>query len=66
MSSQPLPLASPQIKEEIAFQKATVARLKKDILGVDRNSRKRYIREFHEEFHDFEAVSSYDDLAIAC
>ena len=57
--------ASP-IREEIALQRATVARLKKDILGIDRNARKRYIRDFHEEFSRFEGRSSFDDLIIAC
>jgi len=55
-----------QIREEIAFQKATVARLKRDILGVDQNSRRRYIREFHEDFKRYVEVSSLDDLSIAC
>jgi hypothetical protein len=52
--------------EEVAFQKAAVARLKKEILGVDRNARRRYIKEFSEEFNRFDAVSSFDDLIIAC
>jgi hypothetical protein len=43
-----------------------VARLRKAIVGIDRNGRRRYIREFHEEFSRFEAISSLDDLIIAC
>ena len=67
MSSQPpLSTSSPQIREEIALQRATVARLKKDILGVDRNARKKYIREFHDEFSRIEGPSSFDDLVVAC
>lgn len=66
MDTPPPPLPTPQVKEEIALQKAAVARLKKDILGIDRNGRRRYIREFHEEFSRFEAVASLDDLIIAC
>jgi len=62
----PQAATSPQAKEAIAFQREAVARLKREILGVDRNSRRRYIREFHEEFKTFEAISSLDDLAIAC
>ena len=58
--------ASSRILEEIDFQRAAVARLKREIYGIDRNSRKRYIREFHEDYSDFEAVSSLDDLSIAC
>jgi uncharacterized iron-regulated protein len=57
---------SPQVREGIAFQRATVARLKKEILGVDRNSRRRYIREFHAELGRFESIASLDDLTIAC
>lgn len=60
------PAASPQIREEVAFQKAAVARLIREIRGIDRNNRKRYIREFHEDFSDYEALSSLDDLSIAC
>src|SRR5436309_12895423 len=67
MSINPPPTTpSPQIREEIALQKATVARLKKDILGIDRNARKRYIRDFHEEFSRFKGRSSFDDLIVAC
>ena len=66
MDAPPTPSATPQAREAIAFQKAAVARLKREILGVDRNSRRRYIREFHEETRSFEALSSLDDLTIAC
>jgi hypothetical protein len=65
-SSPPLPTPTPPIREEIALQRATVARLKKDILGIDRNARRRYIREFHEEFSRLEGPSSFDDLVVAC
>ncbi len=54
------------VREEIAIQKAAVARLKRDILGVDRNSRRRYIRDFHEEFSTYHDVASLDDLSVAC
>src|SRR5262245_37104931 len=66
-SNPPAPAPTPpRIREEIALQKAAVARLKKDILGVDRNARKQYIREFHEEFSRLDHPSSLDDLIIAC
>src|SRR2546428_11742486 len=65
-SSPPLTTLTPPIREEIALQRATVARLKKDILGVDRNARKRYIRDFHEEFNRLQDPSSFDDLVVAC
>jgi hypothetical protein len=57
---------APQLLEEIAFQKATVAKLRREIGDVDRNSRRRYIREFYAEFSRYESVSSWDDLVIAC
>ena len=65
MQSAPLPPVSPQLKDDIAFQRATVARLQKEIRGVDRNSRRAYIREFHDEFSRLEGISSFDDLTIA-
>lgn len=65
-SLSPPSTPSPQIREEIALQRATVARLKRDILGVDRNARKRYIRDFHDEFSRLEGLSSFDDLVVAC
>ncbi len=43
-----------------------MARLKREILGVDRNNRRGYIREFHDEFRSYVAVSSRDDLTIDC
>ena len=57
---------APQVLEEVAFQKATVAKLRREIGDVDRNSRRRYIREFYAEFGRYESVSSWDDLVIAC
>jgi hypothetical protein len=66
MAPRSAPLPAPQILEEIAFQKATVSRLRHEIGDVDRNSRRRYIREFHEDFESFEAPSSWDDLVMAC
>ena len=65
MKTSTSPMSSPQIKEEVAFQKATVARLKREIHGTDRNSRTRYIREFHENFCDYDSVASRDDITIA-
>lgn len=66
MQIPPLPPSTPQLKDDIAFQRETVARLKQEIRGVDRNSRKSYIQEFHEEFGRFEEIASLDDLTIAC
>jgi uncharacterized iron-regulated protein len=67
METFALPPSSPGIKEEITFQRAAVARLKREIVGDDRNSgQRRYIREFHDEFKFFEEIASLDDLTIAC
>ena len=66
MEISSIPTPSPGVNEEVAFQRSVVDRLKREILGLDRNSRKRYIREFHEEFNDYESPSSLDDLTIAC
>ena len=67
MESSALPPPPPGVQEEIAFQRAAVARLKKEILGDDRtSSQRRYIREFHEEFRSFAEISSLDDLTIDC
>ncbi|HZM70320.1 MAG TPA: ChaN family lipoprotein [Candidatus Cryosericum sp.] len=66
MASRNTPAAAPQRVEEIGFQRAAVARIRREIGDVDRNSRRRYIREFHEEFADYEAPASWDELIIAC
>jgi len=65
-SNPPTPVPAPPIREEIALQRATVTRLKKDILGIDRNARRRYIRDFHDEFIRLDGPSSFDDLIVAC
>jgi len=66
MPSRSAPAAAPPILEEIAFQKATVARLRKEIGDVDRTSKRGYIREFHASIGRFSAPASWDDLVIAC
>lgn len=66
MASRTTPAPATQRVEEVGFQRAAVARIRREIGGVDRNSRRRYIREFHQEFADYEAPASWDDLIIAC
>src|SRR5262245_15588940 len=66
MPSRSGPATAPQILEEIAFQKATVARLRREIGDVDRTSQRGYIREFHASIGRFQAPASWDDLVIAC
>ena len=53
-------------QEEVRLYRRAVARLKREIGAVDRNSRRRYIREFLSEFDAFEATASFDDLLIDC
>ncbi|MEW5807299.1 MAG: ChaN family lipoprotein [Acidobacteriota bacterium] len=57
---------SPQIKEMFAGQRETVRHLKKIIFGSDPNSRKKYIKDFTEEFRTFQEISSLDDLIVSC
>ncbi|HKQ98402.1 MAG TPA: ChaN family lipoprotein, partial [Candidatus Polarisedimenticolia bacterium] len=57
---------SAQVLEEVAFQRHAVSRLRREIRNVDRNSRRRYIREFHADFRRAESRASWDDLVIAC
>ncbi len=55
---------SPQIKEMFTGQVEAVKHLKKIIFGSDPNSRKKYIKDFTEEFSSFKKVSSFDDLVV--
>jgi len=41
-----------------------VERLKREIFGVDPNSARKYIQEFHRDFDRFETVASLDDLIV--
>ncbi|MBI4160999.1 MAG: ChaN family lipoprotein [Acidobacteria bacterium] len=50
----------------VAFHRQTVERLKKELEGVDRNSRGRYIRDFQRAFRSYRDLSSHDDLVLAC
>jgi hypothetical protein len=56
---------SPTRREGISLQKALVQQLKREISLIDRHSRRKYIREFDEEFRDYQEVSSFDDLVMA-
>ncbi|HYV19379.1 MAG TPA: ChaN family lipoprotein [Verrucomicrobiae bacterium] len=66
MPSRSAPAPAPQVLEEIAFQKAMVARLRREIGDVDRTSRRGYIKEFHSSIGRYQAPASWDDLVIAC
>lgn len=53
-------------QEELRLHRRAVARLKREISSVDRNPRRRYIREFQEEFGSFREPASFDDLLVDC
>jgi len=50
------------LAEKIRFQQKEVERLKVEIFGTDRMPKSRYIRNFMNEFVEFEAISTHDDL----
>ncbi len=53
-------------QEEARLYRRAVDRLKREIGSVDRNSRRRYIREFQDEFRAFQGAVSFDDLLVDC
>jgi hypothetical protein len=50
----------------VDFHRQAVDRLKKELEGVDRNSRRKYIREYHDTFRTYRDLSSLDDLILTC
>lgn len=50
----------------VDFHRQAVERLKKELEGVDRNSRRKYIREYHGAYRTYRDLSSYDDLVLSC
>jgi len=52
-------------QEEVAYHKEMVRRLKREISLIDRHSRRKYIREFDEEFRAYQDLSSFDDLVVS-
>lgn len=65
-SGRHLPKTSPSASKRPSGARIAAERLKAEVLGADRISRRRYIREFHEEWGDWEAVASWDDLVLDC
>ncbi len=53
---------SKAIEEEIRANRRAVARLKREIFGVDKTHRSRYIREFDAEFREFRSIARVDDV----
>jgi len=43
-----------------------VSMIKREISAIDPHGSRKYIREFMEEFRQFQDISSYDDLIISC
>lgn len=58
--------SSTPVQEEVRLQRRAVERLKREIGNTDRNSRRKYIREFHAEFSDYQSLASFDDLLVDC
>jgi hypothetical protein len=51
-------------REEIRAQQAAVRHLRRLIGGVDRNARRKYIRDFSRDFGSYQETASYDDLVV--
>ena len=61
-----MPRSSPSPRqEEVSFHKEMVRKLKQEISLIDRNSRRKYIRDFDDEYRSYEEVASEIDLWIA-
>lgn len=56
---------SPARREEVAFHREMVRQLKREISAIDRNSRRKYIRDFDSEYRSFEQLATLDDLIVA-
>jgi hypothetical protein len=57
-------LISENRREEIRAQQAAVRHLRRLIGGVDRNARRKYIRDFRQDFAAYQETASYDDLLV--
>lgn len=53
-------------QEELRLYRRAVTRLKREIAAVDRNARRRYIREFQAEFSSSPTPASFDDMLVDC
>lgn len=59
-------MTTAHVREEIAFHRRMVSRLKREISRIDPNTSRRYIRDFEREFRSYRQLSSWDDLVLAC
>lgn len=62
-------VASRIVEKEIEAQQRIISRLKREIFGVDKTHKSRYIKDFQSEFRDFRAICRAEDAiekAAAC
>ncbi|MDD4857495.1 MAG: ChaN family lipoprotein [Candidatus Krumholzibacteria bacterium] len=55
-------VASKAIEEQIKVNRRIIGRLKREIFGVDKTHRSRYIKEFNLEFKMYEATTTAEDV----
>ena len=55
-------VASRAIEEEIKANRRIISRLKREIFGVDKTHKSRYIREFNSEFRSYRTITAAADV----
>ena len=55
-------VASKAIESEIRANRRMIARLKREIFGVDKTHKSRYIRDFNSEFRDYRSIETIADV----
>lgn len=55
-------VASKAIESEIQANRRMIARLKREIFGVDKTHKSRYIKEFNSEFRSYRRVETVDEV----
>jgi len=50
------------LEDKIKTQRAAISELKREIFGIDKTFKSRYIRDFHGEFKDFTSLCTIDDV----
>lgn len=55
-------IAKDLIEEEIQAQKRIISQLKREIFGVDKTSKSRYIKDFHAEFNRYTDICPVEDV----
>ena len=59
-------MTTAQVQDEVSLSRRIVARLRRELSRVDSTARSSYVRTFDREFRKLDAVSSFDDLILAC